>query len=253
MASAIEWTDETWNPVTGCTRVSPGCDHCYMFKMYPRLHGMGAPGYDKTPDQVTLLPERIQTPLAWKRPRMVFVNSMSDLFHRDVPYAFIQQVFKTMEQAAQDGHIFQVLTKRPGRAVAWWKATDASFPDGWPANVWIGASVENQKYAPRLTVLARLPAPVKFVSAEPLLGAVDLTEWIDAGALQWIIAGGESGPGARAMDLAWAKGLRDQAVKAGVPFFLKQLGGVRNKRGGAEALIDGRTWQELPAYKEAKL
>ena len=247
MPSAIEWTDETWNPVTGCTRVSPGCDNCYMFALYPRLKLWGVPGYGDSPDRVSILPERLQTPLTWKRPKMVFVNSMSDLFHRDIPGDFILQVFKVMERAAaQGGHIFQVLTKRPGRAVAWWKEYAEHFPDGWPANIWIGTSVENQKYAPRLTVLARLPAPVQFVSAEPLLGAIDLTAWLENRGLKWIIAGGESGRGARAMDLEWARSLRDQALRAGVPFFFKQLGGVRKKGGGDAAILDGRTWREMP-------
>ena len=170
MPSAIEWTDETWNPVTGCTRVSSGCDHCYMFALYPRLRAMGVTGYATTPEDVQLLPERLRTPLSWKKPRLVFVNSMADLFHQRVPFDFIFEAFSVMQEAAaKRGHVFQVLTKRPGRAVGWWKAYGEHFPDGWPPNVWIGTSVESLKYAPRLTVLARLPAPVRFVSAEPLL------------------------------------------------------------------------------------
>ena len=156
MSSSIEWTDETWNPVTGCTRVSPGCDNCYMFALYPRLRGMRVPGYELGPDQVQILPQRLELPLSWRKPRRVFVNSMADLFHSKVPSDFITDIFAVMERAgAERGHTFQVLTKRPGRAVGWWELNASSFPDGWPDNVWIGTSVETQKYAPRLTVLAR--------------------------------------------------------------------------------------------------
>ena len=247
MPSTIEWTDETWNPVTGCTRVSPGCDHCYMFALYPRLRAMAVPGYETSPDQVRLLPERLRTPLSWKKPRRVFVNSMADVFHPQVPFHFAYEMFRVMQESMRErGHVFQVLTKRPGRAVAWWKTYERRFPTGWPANVWIGTSVENQKYAPRLTVLSRLPALVRFVSAEPLLEPVDLTQWLNSGAVQWVIVGGESGPRARPMDLNWARGLRDQSTKAGVAFFLKQLGGVRNKRGGDSAVIDNRQWRQMP-------
>ena len=194
---------------------------------------MGVTGYASSPDDIRLLPERLAAPLAWKQPRYVFVNSMSDLFHHRVPFDFVFATFDVMrESASRHGHVFQVLTKRPGRAVAWWQAYQHRFPDGWPPNVWIGTSVESQKYAPRLTVLERLPAPVRFVSAEPLLERLELTQWLERGALQWVIVGGESGSGARPMDLAWACDLRDQSVRTGVAFFLKQLGGVRNKRGG---------------------
>lgn len=249
MPSTIEWTDETWNPVTGCSRVSPGCDHCYMFALYPRLAAMGVPGYEGGgPDQVRLLPERLATPLRWAQPRRVFVNSMSDLFHPAVSYDFISEVFRVMDEAAERrGHVFQVLTKRPGRAVRWWKRNAERYEHAWPAGVWIGTSVESQKYAPRIGVLARLPAPVKFVSAEPLLDRVDLSRWLEAGDVQWVIAGGESGPAARPMELAWARALRDQCRKAGVAFFLKQLGGRRGKRSGPEAVLDGHTWAQMPA------
>ena len=247
MASAIEWTDETWNPVTGCTRVSPGCDHCYMFALYPRLKGMGVPGYETAPGEVRLLPERLRLPLTWKRPRRVFVNSMSDLFHADVPFPFISEVFEVMHEASQQrGHVFQVLTKRPGRAVAWWQQHGAHLLGEWPPDVWIGTSVESPKYAQRLTVLARIPAPIRFVSAEPLLDSVDLSPWLDDGTVDWVIVGGESGRGARAMELDWARGIRDQCEAASVPFFLKQLGGARGKRGGADAVLDGQSWRETP-------
>ena len=247
MPSNIEWTDETWNPVTGCTRVSPGCDNCYMFALYPRLRGMAVPGYESGPTHVRLLRERLERPLSWVKRRRVFVNSMSDLFHPRVPYEFITEIFEVMKRAADErDHVFQILTKRPGRAVGWWNEHNALFDGGWPKNVWIGTSVENQKYAPRITVLARLPATVRFVSVEPLLARVHLREWLDKNALQWIIVGGESGPGARPMNIDWARGLRDQACEAGVAFFLKQLGGVRNKQGGSAAVLEGRTWTQMP-------
>ena len=250
MPSAIEWTDETWNPVTGCTRVSPGCDHCYMYTLYPRLHAMGVPGYGASPENVKLIPERLGLPLKWKKPRLVFVNSMADLFHPQVPFEFISATFQVMrDSSAESGHVFQVLTKRPGRAVAWWKEHESSFPEGWPSSVWIGTSVENQKYAPRLTVLERLPAKVRFVSAEPLLERLDLTPWLERGVLRWVIVGGESGPGARPMELEWAATLKEQCDQADVKFFLKQLGGVRNKRGGKAAIMNGETWQELPDWE----
>ena len=250
MPSAIEWTDETWNPVTGCTRVSPGCDNCYMFTLYPRLTAMAVPGYETAPDQVRLMPGRLRAPLLWKKPRHVFVNSMSDVFHPQVPFDFVHEIFSVMEEAARErGHVFQVLTKRPGRAVAWWDKYKQHFPQGWPANVWIGTSVESQKYAPRLTVLSRLPAPVRFVSVEPLLEPVDLSTWLDCGTLQWVIVGGESGQHARPMDLDWVRSLRDQSTRAGVAFFLKQLGGARNKRGGDHAVIDDQRWLQMPVTR----
>ena len=254
MPSAIEWTDETWNPVTGCSRVSPGCDNCYMFALYPRLRRMGVTGYESAPDDVRLLPERLAAPLTWKRPRRVFVNSMSDVFHPHVPFEFVHRMFSVMEQASRErGHVFQVLTKRPGRAVAWWQEYESQFPDGWPANVWIGTSVESRKYAPRLSVLSRIPAAVRFVSVEPLLERVDLSEWLESGAVQWVIVGGESGHNARPMDADWVRDLRDQCTRANVAFFLKQLGGVRNKRGGTRAVVDGQRWLQMPAQQTPAL
>ena len=225
MPSTIEWTDETWNPVTGCSRVSPGCDNCYMFALYPRLRAMAVPGYDTAPDSVQVLPERLEAPLSWRRPRRVFVNSMSDLFHPHVEYDFIADVFDVMREA--DQHVFQVLTKRPGTGGrAGGRSNGQSRFAEWPANVWMGTSVESQKYAPRLSVLRRIPAAVRFVSAEPLLERVDLTQWLEDGTLHWVIAGGESGPRARSMDVDWVRDLRDQSMEAGVAFFLKQLGGT---------------------------
>lgn len=245
MASTIEWTDETWNPITGCTRVSPGCDNCYMFALYPRLRAMGVPGYEESPDTVKMLPERLNAPLTWKTPRRVFVNSMSDLFHPKVTFEFITQVFDVMRQA--DQHIFQVLTKRPGLAAGWWEQCGKERFGEWPRNVWIGTSVENQKYAPRLTVLGRIPAAIRFVSAEPLLDKLDLRPWLRDGTLQWVIVGGESGPRARPMEESWALSLLKQSDAAEVDFFFKQWGGRRGKRSGEEAVLDGRIWQGMPA------
>ena len=250
MASSIEWTDETWNPVTGCSRVSPGCDNCYMFALYPRLHAMGVPGYEATPDIVQLLPNRLNAPLTWAKPRRVFVNSMSDLFHKQVTFEFITDVFKVMREANQ--HIFQVLTKRPGLAVGWWEKCGKQEFGEWPKNVWIGTSVENQKYAPRLTVLGRIPAEIRFVSAEPLLGPLDLTQWLEDDTLQWVIAGGESGPRARPMEEEWALALRDQSDDADVKFFFKQWGGRRGKRSGEEAVLGGKTWRGMPVWESTR-
>ena len=192
-----------------------------------------------------MLPQRLDAPLSWSKPRRVFVNSMSDLFHRRVTDDFIADVFAVMRETPQ--HVFQILTKRPGRAAAWWAQCGQETFGEWPSNVWIGTSVENQKYAPRLTVLGRIPAEVRFVSAEPLLGPLNLTRWLEDQTLQWVIVGGESGPRARPMEAEWARALRDQSRAAGVDFFFKQWGGRRGKRSGNEAVIDGRVWQEMPA------
>ena len=191
-----------------------------------------------------VLPERLRVPLSWRRPRRVFVNSMSDLFHPHVEYDFVSKVFDVMKQARQ--HVFQVLTKRPGRAAGWWSSHGQSRFGEWPKNVWMGTSVESQKYAPRLSVLRRIPAAVRFVSAEPLLERIDLSKWLEDGTIHWVIAGGESGPRARPMALDWARDLRDQSAKANVAFFLKQLGGKRGKQSGVDAILDGATWLELP-------
>ena len=248
MPTNIEWTDETWNPVTGCTRVSPGCDNCYMYAFYPRLKAMGHPSYAKSPDEVQLFPHVIDQALKWKKPRRVFVCSMSDLFHSRVPFSFAYQVFQVITRAATErGHVFQVLTKRPGRAVEFWRQYQENFEGVWHPNIWIGTSVENQRYAPRLTVLGRIPAPVRFVSAAPLLGPLNLSQWLDDGTLHWVIAGGEGGSGARPMNLGWARELRNQATQARVPFFLKQLGGHHDKRGGQKAVLDGMRWHQMPA------
>ena len=216
--SKIEWTDVTWNPFTGCAKVSPGCDHCYMFAMYPRLKAMGVRGYEKAPDVVQVVWSRMQYPPAGRHKR-VFVNSMSDTFHPHVADITILQLMNTMAKATH--HTFQVLTKRPGRAA--YMNKKYSITRFWPAHIHLGTSVESQKYAPRIEVLARVPAPVKFVSAEPLLGPLDLEDYMRDGLVQWLIVGGESGPQARHMDPEWARSLRDQAKRQGVPFFMKQM------------------------------
>ena len=245
--SKIEWTGETLNLATGCTKISPGCDNCYMYSMYPRLKAMGLKNYQDVPEKIRTFPEQLAKIGKWTTPRMVFVCSMADLFHREIPYEFILEAVLEMDRSAGErGHIFQLLTKRPGRLVEFWRRHNQSFPDGWPPNIWAGVSIETQKYTPRLDVLARVPIPVKFVSAEPLLGPLDLSRWLEEESVQWVIAGGESGRGARPMAIEWAKDLRDQAAEHGVPFFLKQLGGARDKKSGEKAMLDGKRWQQFP-------
>ena len=241
--SAIEWTEATWNFLTGCTKVSPGCDNCYMFAQYPRLSRMKVRGYYASPGLVQIVRERLDIPFTWKRPRRIFVNSMSDLFHPAVPFDLINDAFYVMTKLAP-WHEYQVLTKRPGRAVGWWEQEGKERLGDWPGQVWMGTSVENQKYAPRLTVLNRIPAPYRFVSAEPLLGPLDLREWIDD--LSWVIVGGESGSNARPMALEWAEDIQELCQQAGVPFYLKQLGGFPKKRGGELAVLNGQRYTEYP-------
>jgi protein gp37 len=230
--SAIEWTESTWNPVTGCDKISPGCKHCYAERMARRLQGMGQANYRRG-FRLTLQPSMLERPLAWRTPQMIFVNSMSDLFHKDVPLGFIERVFLVMKNASW--HTFQVLTKRADRL----EAVAGDLP--WTSNVWMGVSVERQDYAFRVDHLRRIPAAVKFLSLEPLLGPLVR---LDLNGIDWVIVGGESGPRARPMDEGWALDIRDQCRDAGVPFFFKQWGG-RNKR-AAGRLLAGRTWDELP-------
>jgi protein gp37 len=231
--SAIEWTDATWNPVTGCTKVSPGCKRCYAERMAERLHAMGQPNY-RNGFELTLQPQMLELPLAWKTPKTIFVNSMSDLFHEGVPLEYVQRVFATMRRA--HWHRFQVLTKRATRLAA----LDPELQ--WAPNVWIGVSVESAEYVGRIDALRSTRADVRFLSLEPLLGP--LPE-LDLRGIHWAIVGGESGPKARPMDAAWATGIRDQCRRAGVPFFFKQWGGKNKKRAGR--LLEGRTWDEMPS------
>lgn len=237
--SSIEWTDATWNPVTGCTKVSPGCAHCYAETFAERFRGVKDHPYEQGFD-LKLWPERLELPLTWRRPKMIFVNSMSDLFHADVPDAFIQRVFGVMARA--HWHSFQILTKRPERTAA----MSTGLP--WPENVWMGTSVENQRFTSRVSSLTTTGARVKFLSCEPLLGPLRL----DLRAIDWVIVGGESGPGARPMRADWARSVRQQCQAAGVPFFFKQWGahdehGMRVGKHRAGRMLDGRTWDELPA------
>ena len=247
--SKIEWTDETWNPATGCTKISPGCKNCYMFREYPRLAGMGVPGYaDGKPSEVRLMPNRLDAPKRWKKPRMVFVNSMSDLFHEYIPMQYILDVFEVMQDTPQ--HTYQVLTKRPDRALRFWSKVWAGQAYGksqpFPPNVWLGVSVENQDYAWRVDAMASIDCEIKFVSAEPLIGELALDEFLEEEIVQWVICGGESGPKARPMELDWARRLRDECKATNTPFFLKQLGGKRNKHGGDLAVLDGERFTEFP-------
>ena len=230
--SHIEWTESTWNPVTGCTKVSPGCKHCYAERMARRLKAMGHPNY-AAGFEVRMHEHMLDLPLGWRKPRMVFVNSMSDLFHSDVPLDYVQRLFDVMQRASW--HTFQVLTKRSARLLELDRELD------WPNNVWAGVSVENQDYAFRIGHLRQTGAKVKFLSLEPLLGPLP---GLDLGGVDWVIVGGESGPGARPMRLDWVLDIRDQSLAAGVPFFFKQWGGFHKRRNGR--LLEGRTWDQMP-------
>jgi protein gp37 len=233
--TAIEWTDVTWNPVVGCTKVSPGCDRCYAERVTRRFPTAFPGGF-----ALRLREEAIDLPTHWRTPRRVFVNSMSDLFHADVPSLFISRVFEVMAACPQ--HIFQVLTKRAERLVR----LAPQLP--WPDHVWMGVSIEHRDFLWRLDYLRRVPAAVRFVSAEPLLDDLGATSDMTSG-IDWLIAGGESQPGARPAALDWFRTLRDQCQTAGVPYFLKQLGGYPRKRGGADAVLDGQTWTEYPVAR----
>ncbi len=232
-ASKIEWTDATWNPVTGCDKISPGCQRCYAERMAKRLQAMGVAKY-RNGFAVTLHPDTLAMPLRWRQPRAIFVNSMSDLFHPKVPDEFIAAVFDVMARA--HWHRYQILTKRPERLAS----LNSRLP--WPAQVGLGVSVENGKYAHRIDQLRETGAAVKFLSLEPLLGPLPN---LNLAGIHWVIVGGESGPGAREMQPDWARDIRDQCLDAGVPFHFKQWGGVFKKRNGRE--LDGRTWDEMPA------
>ena len=250
--STIEWTDATWNPVTGCSKVSPGCARCYAETFAERFRGVKGHPYEQGFD-LRLWPERLGLPLEWRKPRMIFVNSMSDLFHEDVPDSFIESVFDTM--VASHWHTFQVLTKRSARMLEW---TRGRFTPrrpfrgkrAWPLNVWLGVSVETNKYNERITDLVKSSAIVRFLSCEPLLGPLDFGECVLEN-IGWVIVGGESGPRARPMDPAWAKGIKRQCEATGTPFFFKQWGahdadGNRVGKKVAGRLLEGRTWDEMP-------
>ncbi|MBV6504870.1 MAG: hypothetical protein ILNGONEN_00425 [Syntrophorhabdaceae bacterium] len=234
--SSIEWTESTWNPVTGCNKISPGCKHCYAERMAYRLQAMGQPNYVNGFD-LTLHERALQLPLKWKKPQTIFVNSMSDLFHKEVPVEFILRVFEVMRRA--NWHHYQILTKRSARLLE----LDPILP--WAAHIWMGVSVETEDYSFRIDHLRQTTAQVKFLSLEPLLGPL---QRLNLKAIDWVIVGGESGPGARPMNPLWAINIRNQCQQANVPFFFKQWGGTRKKKTGRE--LEGRTWDEMPsAYK----
>ena len=230
--TAIEWTSSTWNPVTGCRKISPGCAHCYAERMAKRLQAMGQKNYARG-FEVAMHPHCLELPLSWKRPQLIFVNSMSDLFIEEVPDDFILKIFDIMNRAPL--HTFQVLTKRSERL------SELASRLNWSDNIWMGVTVENADYAHRIAHLHTTRARVKFLSLEPLLGPIT---GLDLNGIDWVIVGGESGPGARAMKEEWVIDIKEQCIRLGVPFFFKQWGGVRKKAAGRE--LEGRTWDEMP-------
>lgn len=232
LGSAIEWTEATWNPTTGCTKISPGCKYCYAERMAERLQAMGQPNY-KNGFDLTLQERMVDLPLRWKKPQTIFVNSMSDLFHKDVPVEFIRRVFDVMGQA--HWHRFQVLTKRSERV----RELSGVLP--WHSNIWMGVSVESDEYTSRIDDLRETGAQIKFLSLEPLLGPL---KKLKLRGIHWVIVGGESGPRARPMDEQWVLDIRDQCARSKVPFFFKQWGGTNKKKAGR--LLERRTWDEMP-------
>jgi protein gp37 len=230
--SSIEWTEATWNPVTGCSKVSAGCKNCYAERLAARLQAMGNARY-RNAFKVTLHPDLIELPKKWREPRLIFVNSMSDLFHEQLPLEFIQRVFATMRDCPQ--HTFQILTKRSARL----RKLAGNLE--WPSNVWMGVSVEDQRVLRRIADLQCVPATVRFLSCEPLIGPLDE---LSLEGVHWVIVGGESGPGARPMKIEWIRSIFRQCRKAKVPFFFKQWGGVRKDLTGRE--LGGRTYDEMP-------
>lgn len=232
--SSIEWTESTWNPITGCTKISEGCRHCYAERMAKRLQAMGQPNYVNG-FQLALHEHVLNLPLSWKQPQIIFVNSMSDLFHEKVPVSFINRVFEVIHEASW--HTFQILTKRSGRLLE----LDPELV--WPENVWMGVTVENQNCDIRINDLRNTHAITKFLSLEPLLGPI---KDLNLENINWVITGGESGPGARPMESKWVRDIRDQCLSANVPFFFKQWGGVRKKKNGR--LLEGRTWDQVPNF-----
>lgn len=238
IGSSIEWTESTWNPVTGCTKISAGCKHCYAERMARRLQAMGQPNY-RNGFKVTCHHDVLGYPMKWKKPQMIFVNSMSDLFHKDVSVAFIGEIFFTMNQTPW--HTYQILTKRSERLAL------LSGRFSWSPNIWMGVTVENADHVGRIDDLRTVSAAVRFLSLEPLLGPLpDL----DLRGIGWVIVGGESGPGARPMDAAWVGDIRDQCLSANVPFFFKQWGGVQKKKAGR--MLERRTWDQMPSVSKAE-
>ena len=236
--SSIEWTDATWNPVRGCTKISPGCKNCYAERFAERFRGVPGHAFEQGFD-LRLIPDKLNLPLTWRKPKRIFVNSVSDLFHDEVPLPFIQNVFDTMTRASW--HTFQILTKRTDRLAQ----VDRELK--WMPNIWMGVSVENADMKGRIDVLRETGARIKFLSLEPLLGPLGE---LNLAGIDWTVVGGESGPGSRPMNKEWVTDIRDQCVEKGVPFFFKQWGGVRKKRTGR--LLEGRTWNEMPASLPAE-
>lgn len=234
----IEWTEATWNPVTGCDKISPGCKNCYAERLALRLQAAGTAQY-KNGFFLTLHPESLEIPVSWKKPKVIFVNSMSDLFHKNVPLAFIKQVFAVMQSTPQ--HQFQILTKRAERLV------ELNDQLQWGDNIWMGVSVESSEYLCRIDHLKRIAAKIKFLSLEPLLGPLPR---LDLEGIDWVIVGGESGPYSRPMKPQWVRQIRAQCVAANVPFFFKQWGGVFKSRTGRT--LDGRTWDQMPKVERSK-
>jgi protein gp37 len=231
----IEWTESTWNPVTGCNKISPGCKNCYAERMAKRLKVMGSYRYINE-FNLTLHEDVIDEPLSWKKPKTIFVNSMSDLFHEKIPMEFIQKVFNVMVKA--EWHTFQILTKRSERLAELSKFLP------WSKNIWMGVSVENQEYTYRINNLQKVPSAVRFLSVEPLIGKITK---LDLRGIDWIIVGGESGPKARYMDPEWVRIIRDKCNEQNVPFFFKQWGGVNKKKTGR--ILDRKTWNEMPSAR----
>lgn len=236
--STIEWTEATWNPTTGCTKISPGCKNCYAERFAERWRGIKGHPYEQGFD-LKLWYDRIEAPLHWKKQRIIFVNSMSDLFHKDIPFEFTEKVFETMKKS--HWHVYQVLTKRPEAMLEFSK-----YYGDWPSNVWAGVTVENQDYTHRIDILREIPVKTKFLSCEPLLS--DLT--LDLKDISWVIVGGESGPGARPMEKAWVTSIQKQCKKADIAFFFKQWGGVFKSHTGRE--LNGRTYDEMPPIINSK-
>lgn len=238
--STIEWTNSTWNPMTGCTKISAGCDFCYAERFSERFRGVKGHPFQNGFD-LTLRPDRLAQPLSWKKPRMIFVNSMSDLFHKEIPTSYIDRVFETMEKA--DWHIFQVLTKRSSLMM---KYVNKRYKNSKaPEHIWLGVSIEDATKHSRIRHLQKTSATVRFLSVEPLIGPPGK---MDLSGIHWVIAGGESGPQARPMEVEWAVSVKNQCVSQRVPFFFKQWGGYRPKTGGR--LLEGREWNGFPSLSK---
>jgi len=237
LKSSIEWTESTWNPITGCTKISPGCKFCYAERMAKRLKAMGSANYENG-FKLALQDHVVELPLTWKKPQTIFVNSMSDLFHKNVPLSFIQRIFDVMNKAYW--HKFHVLTKRSDILLKY------NSKLNWTENIWMGVSIENDDYTYRINDLRKTDAKIKFLSVEPLIGPINK---LDLTNIDWVIVGGESGPGARPIKGEWVIDIKDKCLEQRVPFFFKQWGGVQKKKAGR--LLQGNTWSQMPVYRKA--